>query len=125
MSSHHDQFVNFCETPPKPITAADKHTFKAIRKGDMYISLPNGKTHTHIFLKDVLYTPKMGLMLVLISKLDAAGYAALFHDSCCKNFDAKKKMLGVIPVNKGLHAVDAPWKLFAGIASTDQLLTME
>ncbi|KAG6325711.1 hypothetical protein ID866_13378 [Astraeus odoratus] len=125
MSSYHDQFVNFHEIPPKLITAADKCTFEAIGKGDMYVSLPNGKTCTHILLKDVLYALKMGLMLVSISKLDAAGYSALFCDSHCKIFDAKKKVLGVIPVNKGLYAVNAPWKLFAGTASAEQPLTME
>ncbi|KAG6325796.1 hypothetical protein ID866_13293 [Astraeus odoratus] len=67
----------------------------------------------------------MGLTLVSISKLDAAGYAALFHGSCCKIFNAKKKVLGVIPVNKGLYAVNAPQKLFVGIVSVDQPLTME
>ncbi|KAG6328974.1 hypothetical protein ID866_10115 [Astraeus odoratus] len=125
MSSYHDQFVNFHEISPKPITAADKCTFEAIRKGDMYISLPNGKTYTHILLKNVLYNPKMGLTPVSISKIDAAGYAALFHDLQCKTFNANKKVLGEILASKGLYAVNAPQKLFAGITSVNDPLTME
>ncbi|KAF9229013.1 hypothetical protein BS17DRAFT_636129, partial [Gyrodon lividus] len=41
MSSYKDQFVNFRPIVPKPITAVDKHTFEAIRKGDMLVYLPN------------------------------------------------------------------------------------
>ncbi|KAG6328210.1 hypothetical protein ID866_10880 [Astraeus odoratus] len=32
MSSYRDHFINFCSIPPKPITAANKHTFEAIGK---------------------------------------------------------------------------------------------
>ncbi|KAG6328209.1 hypothetical protein ID866_10879, partial [Astraeus odoratus] len=66
----------------------------------------------------------MSLTLISISKLDAAGYAALFHDLCCKIFDTKKKLLGVIPVSKWLYAVNAPWTPYTGIASADEPLTM-
>ncbi|KIM55226.1 hypothetical protein SCLCIDRAFT_98005, partial [Scleroderma citrinum Foug A] len=37
MSSYREQFTNFKSIAPKPITAADKHTFEAIRKGDLTI----------------------------------------------------------------------------------------
>jgi hypothetical protein len=43
----------------------------------------------------------------------------------CKIFDAKKRELGEIPVNKGLYCVKAPRKLFAGVASAKEPLTME
>ena len=68
------------------------------------ISLPLGKGQTRICLKDVLYAPKMGIMLISISKLDIAGYAALFHDKHCQIFDAWKKKLGEILLNKGLQS---------------------
>jgi hypothetical protein len=45
----------------------------------MHISMPNGRTMITILLKDVLYVPKMGVTLVSIGKIDAAGYALLFH----------------------------------------------
>ncbi|KIJ06095.1 hypothetical protein PAXINDRAFT_22965, partial [Paxillus involutus ATCC 200175] len=64
--------------PPKPITTADKRTFDAIGRGDLHIELPNGANKTRILLKNVLYAPSMGVTLVSISKLTAAGYAALF-----------------------------------------------
>ena len=88
MSSYRGQFLDYKPIIPKPITAANNHTFHAIGKGDLMISLPNGKGHSRIHLRDVLYAPKMGIMLVSISKLDLAGYAALFCDNRCQIFDA-------------------------------------
>lgn len=41
-SGYRDRFVNFQMIPLKPITAADKHSFNAIGKGDMYINVLNG-----------------------------------------------------------------------------------
>ncbi|KIO05711.1 hypothetical protein M404DRAFT_140299 [Pisolithus tinctorius Marx 270] len=78
MSSYHSKFLDYKPIIPKPITAADSHTFHAIRKGDLTIPLPNSTTQTHIQLKDMLYAPKMGITLVSVSKLDVAGYVALF-----------------------------------------------
>jgi len=41
MSGFCHRFINFIEIKPVPITAADKQTFEAIGKGDMYIYLSN------------------------------------------------------------------------------------
>ncbi|KIN94798.1 hypothetical protein M404DRAFT_34692 [Pisolithus tinctorius Marx 270] len=48
MSSYCSEFLNYKPIIPKPITAADNHTFHAIGKGDLAILLPNGTTQTHI-----------------------------------------------------------------------------
>lgn len=108
MSSYREKFVTYNPIPPKPITTADKRTFDAVGKGDMYIYLPNGKAHSRVLLKDVLYAPRMGVTLISISRLDQAGYAALFRDS-----------------RRGLYTVCASKKLLAGIASAKEPLTME
>ena len=122
MSSYHGQFLDYKPIIPKPITATDTHTFHAIRKGNLMISLPNGKGHSCIHL--LLYAPKMGIMLVSISKLDLTGYTALFHDKCCQIFDAQKKRLGEVPLNKGLYCVKSPHYIFAGLAKASDSLTM-
>ena len=124
MSSYRSQFLDYKPIVPKPITAADNHTFHAIRKGDLMISLPNGKGHSRIRLRDVLYAPKMGIMLMSISKLDLAGYAALFHDKCCQIFNAQKKRLGEVPLNKGLYCVKSLRRIFAGLAKALDPLTI-
>ena len=93
---HHDHFSNFKSIMPRAITAADKHTFEAIGKGDLTILIPNGSSTTCILLHDVLYALKMGIMLVSIGKLDVASYATLFCDKWCQIFDSQKKKLGEI-----------------------------
>ena len=64
-------------------------------------------------------------MLVSISHLDSTGYAALFHDLHCRIFDSKKKQLAKIPANRGLYALKAPHRLYAGVAQANDPLTME
>ena len=128
MSSYRDHFSNFKSIVPKAITAADKHTFKAIGKGDLTILIPNGSSTAHILLRDVLYALKMGIALVSIGKLDVAGYAALFRDKRCQIFDSQKKKLGEIPLTSGLYSLrssQAATKLFAGVAKHGEPLTMQ
>jgi hypothetical protein len=81
MSPYRHRFINFIPIQKKLLTAADGGHFEAVGKGDMHISIPNGRSTTTILLKDVLHAPKMGVTLVSIGKIDAAGYAALFHKS--------------------------------------------
>ena len=128
MSSYRDHFLNFKSIVPKAITAADKHTFEAIGKGDLTILIPNGLSTARILLRDVLYAPKMGITLVSIGKLDVAGYAALFRDKRCQIFDSRKKKLGEIPLTSGLYSLrssQTATKLFAGVAKHSEPLTMQ
>ena len=98
MSSYRDHFKNYISIPPKPITAADKHHFQAIGKGDLQIKIPNGNNLTTILLKDVLHCPDMGLTLVSISKIAAAGCKIVFGSLACKIYDSKNKVIGQIIV---------------------------
>ena len=128
MSSYRDHFSNFKSIVPKAITAADKHTFEAIGKGDLTILIPNGPSTTRILLRNVLYVLKMGITLVSIGKLDVASYAALFRDKRCQIFDSRKKRLGEIPLTSGLYSLrsnQAAGKLFAGVAKHGEPLTMQ
>jgi len=128
MSSYRDHFTNFKSIVPKAITAADKHTFEVIGKGDLIILIPNGSSTTRILLRDVLYAPKMGITLVSIGKLDVASYAALFHDKRCQIFNLRKKKLGEIPLTSGLYSLrssQVAGKLFAGVAKHGEPLMMQ
>ncbi|KIK12843.1 hypothetical protein PISMIDRAFT_18446, partial [Pisolithus microcarpus 441] len=124
MSSYRNKFLDYKPIIPKPITAADSHTFHAIGKGDLMISIPNGTIRHNIRLKDVLYAPKMGITLVSVSKLDAAGYAALFRDKKCQIFDSHKKKLGEIPMTNGLYCLKRSCQIYAGLAKATEPLTM-
>jgi hypothetical protein len=89
MSPYKHKLINFISIQTKVLTAADGGTFDAIGKGDIHIAMPNGQ----ILLKNVLYAPKMGITLILISKIDAAGFTSLFYKGFLKIFffiDGKK-----------------------------------
>jgi hypothetical protein len=84
MSGFLRKFFNFVKIEPVPITAADKCTFQATGKGDMYIHIPNrDKPKSCILLKDVLYAPSMGVTLVSISKITKAGSTGVFAEDFC------------------------------------------
>ena len=125
MSSYCDHFTNFKSIVPKAITAANKHTFEAIGKGDLTILIPNGSSTTHILLCDILYAQKMGITLVSIGKLDVTGYTALFRDKQCQILDAQKKKLVEIPLTSGLYSLRSARRLFAGLAKHSEPLTMQ
>ena len=103
MSPYRDHFENYVEIVLKFITAADKQHFQAIGKGDLHIKIPNGHSTTTVLLKDVLHCPEIGLTLILIGKITAAGYKVIFRGSTCKIFDQKDKVIGLIMVKNGLY----------------------
>lgn len=107
MSPFRHRFLTFEEIEPRPITAADKREFKAIGKGTICIEVPNGDQTTSILLKDVLYTPSMGLNIISISRMAAAGYAAVFWNNLCRIFNPSKEQVGEIFMTaNGLYRVD-------------------
>jgi hypothetical protein len=106
MSPYRHRFENYVSIAPKSITAADKRLFQAIGKGDLRIKIPNGKTTTSMLLKDVLYSPDLGLTLISISKITDANYATLFRGEVCRIFDKGKKLVGEVPKRNGLYRVE-------------------
>ena len=82
MSGYFHRFTNFINIEPIPITAADKRTFQAKGKGDIYIHIPNGdKPISRVLLKEVLYAPSMGVTLVSISKIASTRSTVVFSGS--------------------------------------------
>src|ERR1700678_1033216 len=108
MSPYKHKFINFIPIQRKVLTAADGGHFEAVGKGDMHITMPNGKSSTRILLKDVLYAPKMGVTLISIGKIDTAGCAALFHKNQLRIFSSmkEKKLLAQIEMKDGLYRVE-------------------
>ena len=107
MSPYRNKFINFVSIIPKPITAANKLAFDATGRGDMEIEVPlgNGKS-SKVLLKDVLYAQEMGVTLVSISRITAAGHKAVFDGPSLKLFNRSKKLLGEVPINNGLYRVE-------------------
>ena len=108
MSPYKHNFINFIPIQTKILTTADGGCFEATGKGDMCVSMPVGKSTTTILLKDVLYAPKMGVTLISIGKIDAAGYVALFHKSQLQIFSPMRggELLAQIPMVNGLYWVE-------------------
>ena len=103
MSGYCHHFINFVEIEPKPITAADKCTFDATRKGDMYIEVPNGSNYSKILLCDILYCPIMGIALISIGWITSAGSSLLFHNDTCQIYDASKSLIAQIQKRGNLY----------------------
>ena len=124
MSPYRDRFINFVSIVPKAITAANKLAFDASGRGDMEIEVPlgNGKS-SKVLLRDVLYAQEMGVTLVSISRITAAGHKAVFDGSSLKLFNRTKKLLGEIPVSRGLYRVEHEESAHAAIetVSVDDL----
>lgn len=106
MSGFRHRFLNYVEIEPVPILAADKRTFNATGKGNMYIYLPNGdQDPLRILLTNVLFAPSMGITLVSISCVAAAGATVVFIGNVCKIYNKERDMVGVIKVKGGLYRV--------------------
>ena len=106
MSGFRHRLFNFVDTDPVPIITADKRSFSAKGKGDMYIYLPNrDKPNSRILLKDVLYAPRMGITLVSISKIASSGSTVVFTGNACRIYSKDREIVGEIKVKGGLYRV--------------------
>ena len=102
-----DRLIKYTPIVSHPITATDKQVFHAIGKGDMHIRILNGSMTTIILLKDVLYAPAMGVTIISISCVTAAGFTVLFCANFCCIFDLKNKHIRHVHVtSNGLYHVD-------------------
>src|SRR5277367_524644 len=126
MSPYRDHFENYIPIMPKSITAADKRHFQAIGKGDLRIKIPNGTSATIILLKNVLHCPDMGLTLVSVGKITAAGCKVIFYGPTCKIFDPTGKAIGQVAVRNGLYRVDHDMTVNIAMASdAREVVTVE
>jgi hypothetical protein len=81
---------------------------------------------TTVLLKDVLHCPDMGLTLVSIGKITAAGYKVIFRGPTCKIFDSRDRVIGQVNVRGGLYRVDHEIAVNVGMAGeAREVLTIE
>src|SRR5271155_1901746 len=74
----------------------------------MYVYLPNeDSSPPRVLLKNVLYAPDMGVTLVSISRIAAAGSIVVFAGDTCRIYDKEWKIIGRIKVKGGLYCVYA------------------
>ena len=101
------KFLNYVEfASNEPIRAADGRTFRALGKGDIQITLPNGnQKSTVITLKEVYYSPVMAFTLISVSCVDRAGFSLVFGGSSCQLKTSKYVTIGHIPQVRGLYRI--------------------
>ena len=106
MSGFRYKFLDFVPIDPVPIITADKRSFEATGKGNMYVYLPNkNQPNSRILLKDVLYASAMGITLVSISRIAGAGSTVVFTGNICRIYTKNREVVGEIKVKGGLYRV--------------------
>ena len=68
-----------------------------IGMGDLPVELPNGSNKSKIIFKNAIHTPEMAFTLILISRLDKAGYLVTFNKGMCTVKHPKAQMIVTIP----------------------------
>ncbi|SJL02247.1 uncharacterized protein ARMOST_05573 [Armillaria ostoyae] len=109
MTPSRHRLMNYMAIKPRGIMAADKKKFEALGKGDMYITIPNGKNQTtKVLVKDVLHAPNLRVTLLSVGRITQAGYSLDFKDEECRIFDKKHHQIGSIPHVNGLYRLRVP-----------------
>ena len=85
---------------------ADKTIFTATKIGHMKINIPNKRDSTTVTLKDMLYCPDLGYMLVSLAKCNTTGFTVTLKDKSCCIKDAKGLQIGQITQYQGLYPVN-------------------
>ena len=106
-SPYLEDLKNFTEISPQPFRAANKHSFKATRNGQMTIDIPNGLETSKLQLTEVLYSPEVGYTFVSVGNLDDNQFTVTFGGGKCVVTGLDGKTVGEVPKNhKGLYRVE-------------------
>ena len=87
------------------ITTVDGQQLKAVGMGDLKIDMPNGSKTTTMTFKNAIHAPQMAFTLILISKMDKAGYQVTFKKGMCTIFSPKGQIIAMIPHSDGLYRI--------------------
>ena len=90
-SPNRQYFLSLTDISHETVHTASGPNLKAVAKGDMIISLPNGHCHTHILLRDTLYVPQMTSTLISVNRLEKAGYAIHIENNVCQILSPRPK----------------------------------
>jgi len=94
MTPYKEALANYTIITPKPIDVVNKHTFHAIRQGDLPICVPNSKAYMNITLHDGLHTLEIVFTLMSMGLIDEAVYMVTFKGGTCIICDTAHMMVG-------------------------------
>ncbi|KAK0476039.1 hypothetical protein IW261DRAFT_1339925, partial [Armillaria novae-zelandiae] len=101
ISPYCKDFNSFQSVPPKAFHAANTQNFFAAGKGEMSINVPNGANASNLQLTKVMYSPKVGYMLISVGCLDDLGFELTFGSGKCTIWASDRKVVGVVPKDDG------------------------
>jgi hypothetical protein len=101
-SPHRSEFRDF-EAIDREIKMADGRTFKAVRKGNVHIVLPNGRSTTPVLLKDCVYAPEMAFTLISVSRLAKVTRGVTFNATHAVVTHKQGHVMARIPESQGLY----------------------
>ena len=122
-----EKFINYQPLTQSEITTADGRSFRAVGKGDLPITLPNGNGSTKSMLLGTIHAPDFAFTLISIGCLDAAGHTAVFGNSACTITSKDGTTMAILPKAQGLYrAIDRPtdnWVEAANLAMDRMSIT--
>jgi hypothetical protein len=103
ITPYKERFINY-EPIVRDFKSVDHGNFQAIGKRGMLLKvLGSQNTTLEVLLKDVLYSPQVGVTLIAISKVAQHGRSVVFTERYGKVLSSKGKVLG----NSPEHAMGA------------------
>ena len=107
-SPDRNAFINYSPINNTTITTANSRKLKVLRKGDVWIELPNGAKRTKTILKEVIHAPDMAFTLISVGQLDNAKCSATFSNGMCTIHNPSGRTMATMPCANGLYRVTAP-----------------
>src|SRR3984893_5036168 len=101
-----EKLINFWNTSPRPVTAADGGEFNGVGCGDMPLEVINGLRTTKLLLKNVIYSPKLAFTLISIGRLDDSGCMAMFGQGHCTIRHSDGRELACVKKTNGLYQLN-------------------
>ncbi|GAW02154.1 hypothetical protein LENED_003790 [Lentinula edodes] len=107
MTPLQDKLQNMRSVPTRIIQAANAETFTCNIAGNLQIDLPintDGITKS-LTLQNTLLCPNTPDTLVLLGKLDDAGYVMVIKDGTLKIINRQGETIGIVPKTNGLYQI--------------------
>ena len=79
-----------------------------LRKGDVWIELPNGAKYTKTILKEAIHALDMAFTLILVGQLDDTKCSATFSGGMCIIHNPSGHTIATVPCTNSLYHVTVP-----------------
>ena len=79
-----------------------------LRKGDVWIKLPNGAKYTKTILKEAIHALDMAFTLILVGQLDDTKCSATFSGGMCIIHNPSSHTIATVPCTNSLYHITVP-----------------